>query len=83
VPQTHEGENISMFNTDTECQVLIVDDDMFNLEILKNLLNIKYSVQSRQACSGNIAIDMVMERIFEFKRTNKSKLRHQRDSEHP
>lgn len=30
-----------------KCQILIVDDDMFNLEILKNLLSIKYAVQSR------------------------------------
>ena len=49
-------------------QVLIVDDDMFNLEILKNLLSIKYAVQSRQACSGKIAIDMIMEKISEMKR---------------
>ena len=44
---------------------------MFNLEILKNLLSIKYAVKSQQACSGKIAIDMVMEKISEFKLKNK------------
>ena len=33
-------------------QVLIVDDDMFNLQILNDLIRIQLQVLTTQACSG-------------------------------
>ena len=51
--------------------ILVVDDDMFNLEILKDILKIKYSVRSQQASSGKIAIDLVLDRISRQKKNLK------------
>jgi hypothetical protein len=44
-------------------QVLIVDDDMFNLQILNDLIRIQLQVMANQACSGQIAIDIVKDKI--------------------
>ena len=60
---------MSSEQTDDPNQVLIVDDDMFNLQILNDLIRIQLQVIADQACSGQIAIDMVKENISKFKAT--------------
>ena len=44
-------------------QVLIVDDDMFNLQILNDLIRMQLQVTASQACSGQIAVDIVKQKI--------------------
>lgn len=56
-------QSIQSIELNEKCQILIVDDDMFNLKILHDMMQIQFQVQTIKASSGSIAVETIREKI--------------------